>query len=1021
MKKRLLSLLLSTIIIVAWFAFAIPAFAASSGTCGANLTWVLDDNGTLTISGTGDIPDYSVSYVPWYSRRSSIKTVIIENGVTSIGDYAFRYCASITSITISSSVTSIGPYALSNCTSLTSITIPVGLISIGDSAFSACRSLTSIIVDNNNPCYSSIDGNLYNKNKTVLIQYAIGKTSTNFEIPNSVTSISNNAFYDCSSLENIIIPDSVTRIDDFAFYNCSSLTNIIIPSSVTCIGKYAFNDCGSLTSIIVDNSNPKYSSLDGNLYSKDKTVLIQYASGKTRADFEIPNSVTSLGEFAFCYSDSLTSITIPSSVTSIGDYAFHNCSSLTTVYYNGSPTEWNKMQIGYNNSYLNNATREFFYYVTLLDAEGKEINKIKCDINTAINISDIDKTGYTVHLYIDEECHNEFDLSTPIIDNIVLQIRYIINQYIYKFLNEDGTILKEKTVDYGTIITPPEDPTKESTDQYTYTFAEWDGYTEGITQDSREMVFTATYNTTVNKYTYKFLDEDGTVLKDETVDYGTVIEAPEVPADKDMYTFDYWQNYTKGMTLTEDITFTAVYKYKDYLITAEGLPHTITVTYNSDYTIDTQVPEYGYTFIGYFTEQDGYGTRITDENGESINVYNVAANLNIYPYFESIYLNKLELRGDASVMPGGKITQSAVFATDHDAAYLTATVKYPKYLNFKGIKAIDFAEAVVDSEKTEGEYKYLDITCVYDYEGSNMPLNTNLIPFEAEFDVPTGSPTGSTQIYIENAVLIGNSDYELEVIKNYTFDILPKLAESIEIIGQSEIDGATKYDAVVSPEYTSDKTVIWSVDNEAVATVTQDGVLTPVKNGTVTLTAIANDGRGVYATKVINVIAYAKITGLTFDGIDSPFEFDPDVREYTVYVTKDKAAISLTPTFSEGVLRPNGSGLWISGRSKEFSLNESGPTVITLNIENVPGMTNGVYTVTVIKRGKDFRINPDTQIGNTVILALYNGDMLADIQYAVYNGNELLFTSNKEYTTAKVMVWSGFGNLQPVCKAEPIE
>ena len=270
--------------------------------------------------------------------------------VVEIKSSAFNGCANLTSIIIPDSVTSIGDFAFENCSGLTSITIPDSVTSIGDHAFYNC--LTSITVSENNKYFSSLNGVLFNKDKTELVTYLIGNERTEYAIPDSVTSIGDRAFYKCSSLTSIIIPDSVTSIGDHAFYNCSSLTNITIPDSVTSIGDHAFHNCSGLTSITIPDSvtsigdhafyncltsitvsenNKYFSSLNGVLFNKDKTDLITYPIGNERTEYTIPDSVTSIGNFIFYNCSSLTSITIPDSVTSIGNFAFYNCSSLTSI------------------------------------------------------------------------------------------------------------------------------------------------------------------------------------------------------------------------------------------------------------------------------------------------------------------------------------------------------------------------------------------------------------------------------------------------------------------------------------------------------------------------------------------------------------------------------------------------------------------------------------------------------------------------------------------------------------------
>ncbi|GHT19680.1 hypothetical protein AGMMS4957_04470 [Bacteroidia bacterium] len=285
------------------------AQTVDSGSCGTNLTWTLtgtSPNYTLTISGTGAMANYSAysspsNFAPWDSFRTAIKTVVINNGVTSIGNFAFYVCSGLTSVTIPESVTSIGKTAFQQC-SLTSVTIPNSVTSIESGAFSSCSGLTSVT------------------------------------IPNSVTNIGESAFIHCSGLTSVTIGNSVTSIGERAFSSCSGLTSVTIPNSVASIGSAAFLYCISLTSINVDVANMQYCSVDGILYNKNQTTLHTYPNGKQGTSFAIPNSVTSIGDVAFAYCSSLTSVTIPNSVTSIGDIAFAYCSGLTSVTIPNSVT-----------------------------------------------------------------------------------------------------------------------------------------------------------------------------------------------------------------------------------------------------------------------------------------------------------------------------------------------------------------------------------------------------------------------------------------------------------------------------------------------------------------------------------------------------------------------------------------------------------------------------------------------------------------------------------------------------------
>jgi len=207
-------------------------------------------------------------------------------------------------------VTAIGDDAFSDCASLTSVTIPGSVASIWETAFRDCTNLTAIIVDADNSTYGSVDGVLFDKNATTLLECPGGKTG------------------------NYTIPSSVTSLGGYAFFGCASLRNVAIPSNVTSIGVggggETFFGCTSLTAIIVDADNSTYGSVDGVLFDKNATTLLECPGGKT-GNYTIPSNVTSVGDGAFVSCTSLTSVTIPNSVTNLGDGAFLYCTSLTNV------------------------------------------------------------------------------------------------------------------------------------------------------------------------------------------------------------------------------------------------------------------------------------------------------------------------------------------------------------------------------------------------------------------------------------------------------------------------------------------------------------------------------------------------------------------------------------------------------------------------------------------------------------------------------------------------------------------
>lgn len=328
MKKRLLAF----IVLVSVLCMTFPAFADDTvdGSCGKNLIWTYDYSAKkLTITGRGDMPNYPSnskvgSLAPWVNStriKDELETVVISDGVTSIGEYAFYYCSSLKSVTIPSSVKSIGMGAFYHCDALPNITITNSVTSIGDEAFKYCTGLKEVT------------------------------------IPGSVKSIGEGAFSNCyyyemdddynitysRGLEKVVIQDGVKTIGDMAFYMCGNLNTIKLPDCTTSIGNHAFYDTGCYNDWEGGNDDVLY--IDNHLItaSQSKSTPCKIKDGtKTIADgaffacgdlpsITIPDSVVSIGKRAFEDCNSLKNITIPKSVTSIGNEAFYTCFDLTSI------------------------------------------------------------------------------------------------------------------------------------------------------------------------------------------------------------------------------------------------------------------------------------------------------------------------------------------------------------------------------------------------------------------------------------------------------------------------------------------------------------------------------------------------------------------------------------------------------------------------------------------------------------------------------------------------------------------
>lgn len=320
--KKVTLLLCSFLLTALLFLLPTEAKAAEvlgSGTCGADLTWTLTDDGLLTISGTGPMDNYIPSDAPSpWDNDTRIVSIVIEEGVTSIGDYAFSNCLALEEITIADSVTSIGKYTFQRCGSLVGFTLPQGITAIPDGMLVGCGRITQFTIPDS---VTSIGSEAFMECLSL----------TEFVIPDKVVSIGNYAFANCKYITTITIPDSVKTIGEHAFFYCASLKSLTLGSGLESIGTNCFRNVNHLSSVYVDDV-ADWCQIDfGFPFANPLGSATLYVAGQPLTELNIPEGVTHIGNNSFNGYTPLKSVTFSNTVTEVGDYAFNNCTNLLTV------------------------------------------------------------------------------------------------------------------------------------------------------------------------------------------------------------------------------------------------------------------------------------------------------------------------------------------------------------------------------------------------------------------------------------------------------------------------------------------------------------------------------------------------------------------------------------------------------------------------------------------------------------------------------------------------------------------
>ena len=375
--RKLITTGLIAVLAIVMGAASMQAQNPTSGDFGS-LKWKYDTGTkTLTISGQGEMPNYDWQGMPWVDFEETMTKVVIENGVTKIGDFAFYRakelisvkfpasgltqigenafgycqklelsvlpeglirigrsaftdCDKLSLVTFPESLEEIGEQGFFQCRNLLSVTISAGIKKIGAAAFSGCRNLEAVTVDGRNTEYVSENGVLFDKNKTVLMLHPAKRPWTKYDIPSSIKKIDKGAFNGCYNLTTVTIPNGLTSIEERAFTYCSYLSSLAIPASVTNIAEGAIFGCWYFEGCTVAPENNHYKSVNGVLFNHDQTTLLVYPKNHGVTEYVIPAGVKRIGELAFFSNDDLTSVKFPAGLKEIGEWAFQN-TKLTSV------------------------------------------------------------------------------------------------------------------------------------------------------------------------------------------------------------------------------------------------------------------------------------------------------------------------------------------------------------------------------------------------------------------------------------------------------------------------------------------------------------------------------------------------------------------------------------------------------------------------------------------------------------------------------------------------------------------
>ena len=802
----------------------------------------------------------------------------------------------------------------------------------------------------------------------------------------TVTSIGEHAFRGCSKITSITIPSSVTTIGSGAFYNCTGLTSVTFSGAVASIGTSAFYGCNNITSV----ATPSVAAWSGisfeNLYSNPMCYGANIkVNGSTLTTLSIPSNITTVSDYAFYGWSTLSSVTISEGTVNIGDYAFAGCTSLSNLVIPST---------------IKNIGAHAFY---------------NCDTITNVRFAGLIyllginfETLYSNPIYF---ATNVYEAGSIIKDiSIPRSITKIGKNTFYGLKTLNSVTVPASVTSIGSnAFYGCENLTSVTAADITA----WAGI-DFENEYSNPLYYADTFLNNDSKVHNALLSEGITKIGDYAFANYAELYNVKIPAGvTEIGKFAF-----HGCTGLSDIT----------------LPGTLTTIgedafYGCDNITNVTMPSMNLlsnVALATYTSNPLY-------NAENAYVY-TPVNANLSVAADTITIDGL----DSNHYSNKNYTETVYLSTSKDAQYIDVVVKAHKYFTVGDITAGDFDSVEKLSSTTSGNYTYTTVRCTYSSSGALIPKNELVVAFDIGYTYSRSTPTTYT-FSINSATIYGpnSATYSFTTLGSHDVTIVRPTTvptDALAISGPSTIYDTAKYTVDFLPHnsYLKNSAITWSVSDTSLASITEDGTVTAlVKTGSVIVTATTSDSAFTVSKSVnLSTAKRATIDGLTTDAGQWLNAFTPETRNYIVYIPTTTNSVKLTPTFTNGSLLVNGASVQ-SGKIKIISTTKQ-TTTVTLTRSGLTDALDSTYTITIVKTspttkttvsedGKTFNVTPILLTsGNHVVITLYKNGKLVEVQRKIYTGENITFNTTADYTSAKIMVLSGFDTIAPITEAESL-